>query len=96
MCSHRISFLWAMLAVLCTLVVFFCPASQGPFTAVHGPMTALRAWQSAGTVLSSIAAIGAVVFSLPISELLAAVSPVFMQSDVRPPLPIVNCSVLRC
>jgi len=85
-----------MLAVLCTLVVFFCPASQGPFTAVHGPLTALRAWQSASTVLSSIAAIAAVVLALLISGLLAVVSPVFMESDALLTSSAANSGILRC
>jgi hypothetical protein len=85
-----------MLAVLCTLVVFFCPVSQGPFTAVHGPVTALRAWQSAGIVVSGIVAVAAAVLALPISELLAAVSPVFTEADAPLTLSLVNSSVLRC
>jgi hypothetical protein len=33
----------AIVAILCILSVFFCPASVGPYPAVHGPVTALQA-----------------------------------------------------
>lgn len=33
----------ALLAVLCILSIFFFPAHQGPYSVIHGPVTALRA-----------------------------------------------------
>ena len=37
----------AMLAAFCVLVVFFFPALQGPYPAVHGPVTALLSLRAA-------------------------------------------------
>jgi hypothetical protein len=31
-----------MIAMVCILSVFFVPLTHGPYSAVHGPMTALR------------------------------------------------------
>ena len=33
----------AVLTVLCVLVIFFFPVMQGPYSVLHGPVTALRA-----------------------------------------------------
>lgn len=33
---------WAVLLVLCTLLLLLCPAASGPYSATHGPVTALR------------------------------------------------------
>ena len=39
--SGRTECALAVLAAFCVLVVFFFPALQGPYPAVHGPVTAL-------------------------------------------------------
>jgi hypothetical protein len=36
-----------LLAILGILLVFFCPASSGPFTVTNGPATAFRAMDAA-------------------------------------------------
>jgi hypothetical protein len=41
MISGRTEWALAVLAAFCVLVVFFLPALQGPYPAVHGPATAL-------------------------------------------------------
>jgi hypothetical protein len=33
----------AVLTVICVLVIFFFPLMQGPYSVLHGPVTALRA-----------------------------------------------------
>lgn len=45
--------------VICVLIMFLCPAMAGPYSAVHGPATALRAARSAAQLAS--------VFSLLVS-----------------------------
>ena len=47
MMVDRIGWELAVLAVLCVVVVFFFPAMQGPYSAVNGPVTALRSAQAA-------------------------------------------------
>ena len=37
----------ALVGMLCVLVVFFCPAMQGPYSVVHGPVTAFQAARAA-------------------------------------------------
>jgi cell division protein FtsW (lipid II flippase) len=36
----------AVLVILCTLGIFFFPALSGPYSSVHGPVTALRAMRT--------------------------------------------------
>ena len=33
----------AVLTVVCVLMIFFFPVTQGPYSVLHGPVTALRA-----------------------------------------------------
>lgn len=47
MTSVRTECSLAVLAVFCVLVVFFFPALQGPYPAVHGPVTALLSLRAA-------------------------------------------------
>lgn len=58
MCSRRVLIQWAVLAIVCTIAILIFPAAQGSFTSVHGPATALRAWQLAATILAMIAMAG--------------------------------------
>jgi len=37
----------AMLAVVCVLTIFLFPATQGPYSVVNGPVTALQAARAA-------------------------------------------------
>jgi hypothetical protein len=43
----RIGCKLTVLAILCVLSTFFFPPVQGPYSAAHGPVTALRAARSA-------------------------------------------------
>lgn len=44
----------AVVAVLCVLMIFLFPAMQGPYSVVHGPVTALLAGQAAARVRIAI------------------------------------------
>jgi hypothetical protein len=44
-----------LVVIFCVLTIFLFPAVQGPYSAVHGPATALLAAQAALRVRSSIA-----------------------------------------
>lgn len=63
MCSRRLLTEWAVLAVICTAVVFLFPAHVGPFSVVHGPATALRAWDFAVSTFVGIALAASTVLS---------------------------------
>ena len=40
--------LWlATVSVVCVLAVFFFPSAQGPYSAVHGPVTVMHAARAA-------------------------------------------------
>jgi hypothetical protein len=54
MMVSRIGWELALLAVLCVVVVFFFPAMQGPYSAVHGPVTALQSAQAAARLRLAI------------------------------------------
>jgi hypothetical protein len=41
MTLNRIGSVLALLAVFCVLAVFLCHSMQGPYSVVHGPVTAL-------------------------------------------------------
>lgn len=47
MTLERIAYAMAVIAVLCVLTVFFCHAVQGPYSVVHGPVTALLSMRAA-------------------------------------------------
>jgi hypothetical protein len=44
----------AVVAVFCILTIFLFPAMQGPYSAVHGPVTALQAARSAARLRFAI------------------------------------------
>jgi hypothetical protein len=50
----RIGFALALVAVLCVLTVFFFHAIQGPYSVVHGPVTALRSSRAAAGLRTAI------------------------------------------
>ena len=60
----------AVLVVLCVLGIFFFPAMQGPYSAVHGPVTALLAARAAsGLRVAIVRAATAVASSLGFARL---------------------------
>ena len=54
MISSRIGCELAVLTVLCVLMIFFFPAMQGPYSVVHGPVTALQAARAAAHLRTAI------------------------------------------
>lgn len=55
MTSGRSATELAVLAVLCVLTIFLFPVMQGPYSAVHGPVTALQAAHSAARLKFAMA-----------------------------------------
>jgi hypothetical protein len=56
MISGRVEYEMAFLALLCTLSIFLFPAVQGPYAAVHGPVTTLQSIRIAARLRLSILA----------------------------------------
>lgn len=54
MISGRIGCELAALAVFCILAIFLFPAMQGPYSAVHGPASALQAARAATRLHTAI------------------------------------------
>ena len=48
--ADRIVGALAILAVFSVLMIFFCPAMQGPYPVVHGPVTALLSVRAAASL----------------------------------------------
>jgi hypothetical protein len=44
--SRQLSYEFAVVAILCTVALFLFPAVQGPYSAVHGPVTALLSFKA--------------------------------------------------
>jgi hypothetical protein len=55
MISSRIGRGFAALTILCTLLLFLCPAVHGSYSAVHGPVTAMQAARAALKIHAAIA-----------------------------------------
>lgn len=63
MISGRLEFEMAFLALLCTLSIFLFPAVQGPYSAVHGPVTTLQSIRVVARLRLSILAAALTVLS---------------------------------
>ena len=68
----RVGCRFTVLAVLCVLTIFFFPATHGPYSAVHGPATALQAARAAAYLLigMAIAALNELNTHLPVPPLI--------------------------
>ena len=64
--SHSLATELAILLLVCVLGIFLCPATVGPYAAVHGPVTAFRSMRALMRVRWSmvVAAFGLVGLSL--------------------------------
>ncbi len=56
MASGRVACAFALLAALCVLSIFFFPGVEGPYPAVHGPVTALLSLRAAARLRVAIRA----------------------------------------
>lgn len=63
----RVGCFLAIAAVLSVLVVFFFPAMQGPYSVVHGPVTALLSARAAAGVRTAILQAGLCVLNVRFS-----------------------------
>lgn len=96
MISGRIGDALATLAVICVLSIFLFPVVQGPYSAVHGPASALLAMRAAAKVRSAITqaasrSLGALTLSLTILYEMFAAETGFYTLTVTD-----RTAVLRC
>lgn len=54
----RFAAVFALVSVLCVLTVFLFPALQGPYSAVHGPVTAFQSARAAAGVRTAMVRAG--------------------------------------
>jgi len=86
----------AILVSLCVASVGFLPFGAGPYTAVYGPASALRAHRAnllLAIAISFLSTICALIAALGSSEL---AFPPALSPDSQPPSSLTLCSSLRC
>jgi hypothetical protein len=86
---------FAILAVICTIAIFLFPVASGPYSAVHGPVTALRSLRLRiklwlGMALAALSWLGCVLFG-GFTELRMV-----RQRVLAPLLSLDRIAVLRC
>ena len=54
MFSEQIGDELAIVALVCVLLIFLFPATQGPYSAMHGPVSALQSTRAAANLRISI------------------------------------------
>ena len=86
----------AVLAVFCVLTIFLFPVVQGPYPAVHGPVTALQAARASARLRIAIALFASTFsrfFQLPLA---AATIRIDVPMEFRP-FALAECDgILRC
>jgi hypothetical protein len=94
----RIAYALAVVAVLCVLTVFFFHAIQGPYSVVHGPVTALLSIRAASGLRLSMVRAGLNTLSMWVSFSLILVSwtAAWIADCHAETLPGTGGRVLRC
>jgi len=80
MISGRTEWALAVLAAFCVLVVFFFPALQGPYPAVHGPVTALLSLRAAARLRLDAMRNSLRLIAAPVSRI-PAIMPALLRSE---------------
>jgi len=97
MISGRIGCELAVVAALCVLSIFLFPCVQGPYSAVHGPVTALQAVRAAARLRLAILAAALKAFSnSQMPPLLAQVRIQLSGLEFLPPRLSELNTILRC
>jgi len=97
MTHHRIDCELAVLAVLCILTIFLFPVMQGPYSAVHGPVTALQSVRSGAKLRVVIMQAALKTFGKSLISLLGVLwLGALSDSEFRPPRWADCDTILRC
>lgn len=99
--ADRIDGALTVVAVLCVLTIFFFPAMEGPYCAVHGPVTALLSIRASATLRMRIVRSGLTVLRDRIhrayqAQALLVPSPVWFTEFLGDDLAASGNSILRC
>ncbi len=100
MTSGRNAGTLAVIAVLCVLTIFFFPAMQGPYSVVHGPVTALLSVRAAAALRGTIVRAGLYAACGCLSFAHVALAPLswkaFPDSEFKSNQTFACGSILRC
>jgi len=97
MIPGRIGCELALLAILCVLAILLFPATQGPYSAVHGPVTALQAARVAARLRLAVVQAALNTFRNYLISLLAMLSWILASSFEFRSLSLAQLnSILRC
>ena len=87
----------AVVGILCVLTVFFCPVMQGPYSVVHGPVTALQGARAAAGSRMAMVRAALALSSFSIGPLPTASALALPHFDVLPDSSIIRFDMtLRC
>jgi len=87
----------AVLAVLCVLTIFLFPVVQGPYPAVHGPVTALQAARAAARLRIAMMHLALQSWRIFPLSLLAVFCGMGVAVPEFKPVGLAECdSILRC
>jgi hypothetical protein len=93
--SRHLKLELSVMAILCTLAIFFFSAPAGPYSVVHGPVTALQALRASLVVFWSM-----VMAAFSLVALLALTHTICACSSFGPEEPVFedgySSAVLRC
>jgi hypothetical protein len=96
MISGRIGYKVSVVAVFSVLAIFLFPTVHGPYSAIHGPVTALRAVHAAASLRLAILAAAVTVSSVfRVSSLEMLSSFELFGSEFRA-VPPSESTILRC
>lgn len=97
MISRRIGYKVAVVVVFSVLSIFLFPTVQGPYSAIHGPVTALRAVRGAASLRLAILAAAVTVSSVfRVGSLEVLSSFELFGSEFRAVPPSESSTILRC
>lgn len=98
MTLNRIGLVLALLAVFCVLAVFLCHSMQGPYSAVHGPVTALLSVRAASSVRMAILHVASNVLQFrPVAPLVSMPFLAATLTGAHPPISVAGSVLaLRC
>jgi hypothetical protein len=86
-----------LLTSVCVLSIFFFPAGQGPYPAVHGPITALQSLQNSSQLLFSFLLAGCLVCASFAASTADIVWRVLVKRGIAgPATPAESSPVMRC
>jgi hypothetical protein len=84
----------SIVALVCTLGIFLCPSSSGPYSSVHGPVTALRAIRIATDVVQAFQLVPSKTASTGLKLAFEHRPPAQKRARIVPDLP--HDLILRC